>query len=591
MAMKPCEGALIVLLGLGSVAANVVAPTKSELEMMYAGAAQALNGGNVSEALKQLDAIDARQPDMAAAKNLRGVALMRMGEYDLAEKALQKAHELEPSLWEARFNLAEVPFQRKNWPEARRRFEALADAKSEQAQGTTGDLIQFKILLTYLLEGREKKAVEIVDRLQTSSTSPAYYCGKAAVALRRKQKPEAVAALKAAEKSFSPTLYKLFLESFYEVGLMEKPEGAVPVALEVASRADLVGRAQENFAKAEQAYRQRDYQAGLQLLDQVDATESNQAVSLNLRGKIFLAQGKESAAETALQKAVAVDPQFLEARFNLTQIPFRKREYDSARKELEALLGAIAGGKQQRHWEQLIRYQIFLTVLLEGRDGPAQKALDDFKMMDETPALYYGQAAWAFQHGNPKLGNNWVANARNLFPEDLNEAFAAPLSELGWSGKQEIADAPRQVALETEPSPTAEKVATTAPPKEEPKPTATPATIAQEKESRSTEPSSSRTRKNSGSASLTSEDSARSKRKSGRAAVATPVPSPRPVVAATTSSPSPAPELERPQNLGDIVRGLVLYPFRHRNEKGGSTAAGPSKPTPSPSPQPTRLKK
>jgi len=189
------------------------------------------------------------------------------------------------------------------------------------------------------------------------------------------------------------------------------------------------------------------------------------------------------------------------------------------------------------------------------------------------------------------LGNNWVANARNLFPEDLNEAFAAPLSELGWSGKQEIADAPRQVALETEPSPTAEKVATTAPPKEEPKPTATPATIAQEKESRSTEPSSSRTRKNSGSASLTSEDSARSKRKSGRAAVATPVPSPRPVVAATTSSPSPATELERPQNLGDIVRGLVLYPFRHRNEKGGSTAAGPSKPTPSPSPQPTRLKK
>src|SRR3954447_22957636 len=217
--MKPCEGVLIVLLGLSSVAANVVAPTKSELEMMYAGAAQALDGGNVSEALKQLDAIDARQPDMAAAKNLRGVALMRAGEYDLAEKALQKAHEVDPALWEARFNLAEVPFLRKNWPEARRRFEALADAKTGQAQGTTGDLIQFKILLTYLLQGKENKAVEIVDRLKKSATSPAYYCGKAAVALRRQQKPEAGAALKAAEKSFSPTLYKLFLESFYETGL------------------------------------------------------------------------------------------------------------------------------------------------------------------------------------------------------------------------------------------------------------------------------------------------------------------------------------------------------------------------------------
>jgi len=129
--MKPFEGALIALLGLSCVPANVVAPTKSELEMMYAEAAQALNGGNISEALKQLDAMDARQPDVAAAKNLRGVALMRTGEYDLAEKALQKAIELDPGLWEARFNLAEIPFLRKNWAEARRRFEALADAKSE----------------------------------------------------------------------------------------------------------------------------------------------------------------------------------------------------------------------------------------------------------------------------------------------------------------------------------------------------------------------------------------------------------------------------------------------------------------------------
>jgi tetratricopeptide (TPR) repeat protein len=587
--MKPCAGALIVLLGLGFVAANVVAPTKSELEVMYAGATKALKGGNISEALKQLDAIDARQPDMAAAKNLRGVALMRIGEYGLAEKALQKASELDPGLWEARFNLAEIPFLRKNWPEARRRFEALAAAKSEQAEGANGDLIRFKILLTYLLEGKEKKALEIVDRLQTSSTSPAYYCGKAAVALRHKQKPEAAAALKSAEKSFSPTIYKLFLESFYEAGLMEKPEGAVPVALEVASRADLVERAQEKFAKAEQAYRQREYQESLQLLDQVDATASNQAVSLNLRGKILLAQGEDSAAETALQNAVADDPQFLEARYNLARIPFRKREYDSARKELEAILGAISGSKQQRQWEQLIRYQIFLTVLLEGRDGPAQKALDEFKMMDETPALYYGQAAWAFQHNNAKLGNTWIANARNLFPEDLNADFAVPFGDLGWSDKAEIPNTARQVALQTEPTPTMQNVVTTSPSKEEPKPKATPATITQEKKSKSTEASSNRPRKSPGSASSKSEDSARTNQNPAVGATATPAPSPRPIASTVASSPPPAPEPEH-QNLGDKVRRLILYPFKQRNNKAQSAAVDQSKPSQSPSPQPTQPK-
>jgi tetratricopeptide (TPR) repeat protein len=587
--MKPCEGAIIVLLGLCSVAANVVAPTKSELEMMYAGAAQALNGGNISEALKQLDAIDARQPDMAAAKNLRGVALMRTGEYNLAEKALQKASELDPGLWEARFNLAEIPFLRKSWPEARRRFEALANTKSEQAQGATGDLIQFKILLTYLLEGKEEKAIKMVDRLKASSASPAYYCGKAAIALHHKQKQEAVAALKAAEKSFSPTIYKLFLESFYEVGLMEKPEGAVPVPLEVASRADLVGRAQETFAKAEQAYRQRDYQDSLQLLDQVDATASNQAVSLNLRGKILLAQGKDSAAETALQNAVAVDPQFLEARYNLARIPFRKREYDSARKELEAVLGAISGSKQQRQWEQLIRYQIFLTVLLEGQDGPAQKALEEFKMMDETPALYYGQAAWAFQHNNAKLGNTWVANARNLFPEDLNADFAVPFGDLGWSDTAEGASFTNKVALQTEPSPSVQEVATPTPSREEPKPTATPTTITQEKKSKGTESSSNPPRKNSGSASPKSEGSARTNQKAAAArATATPTPSPRPIASTVASTPSPAPAQH--QNLGDKVRRLFFYQFEHRKEKAQPAAGGQSTPSQSPSPQPTQPK-
>ena len=53
-------------------------------------------------------------------------------------------------------------------------------------------------------------------------------------------------------------------------------------------------------------------------------------------------------------------------------------------------------------------------------------------MMDGSPALYYAQAAWAFQHGNPKQGNNWVANASNLYSAELNRAYAAPFSDLGW---------------------------------------------------------------------------------------------------------------------------------------------------------------
>ena len=124
--------------------------------MMYSAAAQELDAGHYREALKKLDAIDARQPDMAAAQNLRGVAWMRLAEYGKAEKALRKAREIDPDFWEARFNLAEVPFLTQDWTEARRRFTALAAEPNDHLDGATSDLIQFKILLTFLLEGKEK---------------------------------------------------------------------------------------------------------------------------------------------------------------------------------------------------------------------------------------------------------------------------------------------------------------------------------------------------------------------------------------------------------------------------------------------------
>jgi predicted Zn-dependent protease len=162
MVTKAGESAAIFFLVLSSFAANVVAPTTSELEEMYSAAAQELDAGHYREALQKLDAIDARQPDMAAAQNLRGVAWMRLAEYRKAETALRKAREIDPDFWEARFNLAEVPFLTQDWTEARRRFTALAAEPNDHLDGATSDLIQFKILLTFLLEGKEKMGAPVL---------------------------------------------------------------------------------------------------------------------------------------------------------------------------------------------------------------------------------------------------------------------------------------------------------------------------------------------------------------------------------------------------------------------------------------------
>ena len=616
MVTKAGESAAIFFLVLSSFAANVVAPTTSELEEMYSAAAQELNAGHYREALQKLDAIDARQPDMAAAQNLRGVAWMRLAEYRKAETALRKAREIDPDFWEARFNLAEVPFLTQDWTEARRRFTALAAEPNDHLDGATTDLIRFKILLTFLLEGKEKMGAPILAKIKASPEGPAFYYAQAALALQRKDRQEAKSWMAKAAKEFSPQLNKLFAESFYEVGWLPKPEGATPVALEVTSPAERLARAQEDLARAERAYRRRDLEGAWQLLDQVDATAPDQAVTYNLRGEILLDQGKTDEAETALRNALAADPQLLAARYNLARVPFAKQDYVTARKELEALLGAISGGKEKQR-ERLIRYQIFLTLLLEGHEGVAQKAMDEFKMMDDSPALYYAQAAWAFQHGNPRQGNNWVANASNLYSAELNRAFAAPFSNLGWVSN---ATAPTGSAM---PAPelvqnasakaeaTPESAATPAKPVEKvaslpavaefkpitparsPKPTpevsATPEKVAAvEKSRKQSSIASTKTAKKRSTPKKSTDDDNVPVSRSGRTA------SSEPATVSANSRPVPVPtpaEVSQPrrQNLGDKVVRALLYPFRHRGEKSSVPAAAGATVAPSLGVSPTPL--
>src|SRR4030088_131156 len=140
--MKIRKIAAITVLVLSSFAANNVAPSKSELEAMYDKAFREFDSNNFPEALKDLDAIDARQPDLAESQNLRGVIMMRQGIYDKAETALREALRIDSKFWNARFNLAEIPFLKKNWAEARKRFQDLLSSNAAELQGDASQLIQ-----------------------------------------------------------------------------------------------------------------------------------------------------------------------------------------------------------------------------------------------------------------------------------------------------------------------------------------------------------------------------------------------------------------------------------------------------------------
>ncbi|MDQ6809343.1 MAG: tetratricopeptide repeat protein [Verrucomicrobiota bacterium] len=470
--------AVVLVLVLSSFAASNVAPSKAELESMYDKAFREFNANNFPEALKQLDAIDARQPDLAESQNLRGVILMRQSSYDQAEQALQKALATDPKFWNARFNLAEIPFLKKDWPEARNRFQGLLFGNALELQGEALQLIQYKILLTYLLENKENMVDSILTKLELTPDTPAVHYANAAIAFQKKNEKEAKDWLAAAEKNFTPQLNKLFAESLYEVGWITKPAGQTRPAVELTSAADRAakakGLARAKFDQAEQAFAQRDFTAARKLIDEAETADPNQAPYINLRGEILLAQKDFDAAEGAFKQAAKVDPKFREAQYNLAQIPFKKKDYAKARERYEALFSstpAPSADATKDQGAQLIKFKVFLTLLLEGKDSRAQKMMEQFQFTGDTPALYYAQAAWEFKHNNAAKANDWVTSARKIYAPAMNMVFADAFYDLGWlqnapvvpgSNAKEIAKTEASPSIEPSPIPGAALAANTA---------------------------------------------------------------------------------------------------------------------------------
>ncbi len=465
--MKIRKLATISLLVLSSFAADNVAPSKTELESMYDKAFREFDANNYDQALKDLDAIDARQPDLAESSNLRGVILMRQKTYPDAEKALQKALAADPKFWNARFNLAEIPFLQKNWTEARKRFEDLLKGNASELHGEARQLIEYKVLITYLMEGKTNMVESTLAKFEAAPETPAVHYSRAAIALSKKDDAAAKEALSTAEKNFSPQINKLFAESLYEVGWLEKPAGQTRAALELNSAAEKAAQqkafAKQKYDEAEQALAQRDLTAARKLVDEADTAEPNQAGVVNLRGEVLLEQKDYDGAENEFRRALKLDAKFRDAQYNLAQVPFKKKDYPKARERFESLFSSTSGADKDRA-AQLIKYKVYLTYLLQGNDTRAQKMMEQFQFTGDTPALYYAQAAWEFKHDNATKANDWVTSARKIYPPALNGVFSDAFFDLGWLQTAQVVaaaspaaagpeGAPAEIAPSIEPTP------------------------------------------------------------------------------------------------------------------------------------------
>ncbi len=181
-------------------------------------------------ALGELDLAEGVQPSQPDAANLRGLVYSRQHNYEQAESMFKKAITSDPTFWAAKFNLAELPFNYRNYTSARARFEDLFSQTDPVKQPREAELTQFKVFLTLLLEGKEAAARSFMEHFTYSGSTPARYFCQSALDFYHGDVDKAMGWLDSAKKEYPAQLVSIFIESFYRVGWMTDPTAHPEVA-------------------------------------------------------------------------------------------------------------------------------------------------------------------------------------------------------------------------------------------------------------------------------------------------------------------------------------------------------------------------
>ena len=178
-------------------------------------------------------------------------------------------------------------------------------------------------------------------------------------------------------------------------------------------------------ARAE--FRVGHFDKALALLDQTGKGSAN-ADAMDLRGLIYLEQGRFEEARKEFRAAAETNPARFASKLHLGDAFLREKKFMEAR---DVYVDLMRETNVQVSMEKA-RYGLLLTYLFTQDDARAQTALERIGFPTASPAYYYAQGAWEFAHGHPGDAKEWLKAAGKMFDEESTAWFARPLYSYGW---------------------------------------------------------------------------------------------------------------------------------------------------------------
>ena len=177
------------------------------------------------EAFNEIEKAEEIFKEYPSIYNLKGAAWVRLKEVDKARQAFKKALALNPKAFDVQFNLAELLFVERKFPQALSAFQNIL-TQFPQLHSDQYHLVQYKTQICHLQLGQMAEADKIEQSFTYTDDTPAYYYTRIAKAYATDDTSEASDWLRSAANIFQPNENQIYLDALVEMGwisALDKP--------------------------------------------------------------------------------------------------------------------------------------------------------------------------------------------------------------------------------------------------------------------------------------------------------------------------------------------------------------------------------
>jgi tetratricopeptide (TPR) repeat protein len=157
---------------------------------------------------------------------------------------------------------------------------------------------------------------------------------------------------------------------------------------------------------------------------QAEKLDPNNPETANLLGIVASKKKDYPEAISQFNRALAENPKFYTAKFNLADTLMLQGSYDQARSVLEDL-------SQVDPKSEILQFRIALDYVLANQPDKAMALIDVMDFPGKTPAYYYARAAVWLKKGLVKDATQYSVNAHKYYTESECSYFVSVLREMG----------------------------------------------------------------------------------------------------------------------------------------------------------------